>query len=67
MSLLPIQSKRHQNLVIFCGHHHYIISNVKKVVSNIFGFGANLPVKQPNSLLNICTFKMKSNFFSLQE
>ena len=58
----------------FYGRHNYMISNVKKVVSNVFSFGAaSLIVKQPSSLLCICIFKMKSNFkmkrniFNLQE
>ena len=29
--------------------------------SNTFSFGASVIVKQPSSLLNLCTFKIKSN------
>ena len=38
-----------------------MIPNVKKLVSNVFSFGASLRGKQPSSLVNISMFKMKSN------
>ena len=50
---------------VVCKGHNCIIPNIKtyfdKKVYNIFRFDASVTVKQPPWLLNICTFKMKSN------
>ena len=38
----------------FCGRHNYnMMPNVKKLVSNVFSFGASLTVKQAPSVLSI--------------
>ena len=39
----------------FCGRHNYMMpnSNIKKLVSNVFSFGASLTVKQAPSFLSI--------------
>ena len=40
----------------FCGRHNYNMmpnSNIKKLVSNVFSFGASLTVKQAPSFLSI--------------
>ena len=42
MRLLAILSKRHLTLVSYRGRHNYMIPNIKKLVSNVFSFGASL-------------------------
>ena len=44
-----------------------MIPNINLTKTNIFSFGASVVVKHLSSLLNICTFNMKSNIFNLQE
>ena len=43
----------------FCGRHNYNMmpnSNIKKLVSNVFSFGASLTVKQAPSFLSISKY-----------
>ena len=43
----------------FCGRHNYNMmpnSNMKKLVSNVFSFGASLTVKQAPSFLSISKY-----------
>ena len=54
-----VGAERSQNISHFCGRHNCVIWSVNK--ATFFSFGVSVKVKQPASLLSICTFKMKSN------
>ena len=59
-----IYCQKYQKFKRHLPHHNCVIPNIKVYFdknSNIFSFGASIIVEQSFSLLNICTFKMKSN------
>ena len=47
---------------VVCGRHNRMIVGIKTCYDKkAFSFVGSVIVKQPSSLLNICTFTMKSN------